>query len=163
MIVATSATVRNLTSLRGVASAAMLGPLPAKLCAPSRIRRTSHVSLQGKSCVEKGNPGEHLILGTSGRAALCPSAADLSSGSAAELTAACLFGYADTANQRRENDAIAAQPVTHRLTRAILRHARLIWLTRAPSPRQAPGRARSRPQSRPGWPPVQSATRVRGW
>src|SRR6266571_1502827 len=65
MIVATSATVRNLTSLSGVASAAMLSPLPAMLRAPSRIRRTSHVRLQRKSCAEKGNPGEHPILVTS--------------------------------------------------------------------------------------------------
>src|SRR5215469_12842479 len=54
MIVATSATVRNLTSLSEVAaSAAIDSPLPA--CA-ERVRRTSHARLQRKSCTEKGNP-----------------------------------------------------------------------------------------------------------
>src|SRR5215470_17739583 len=55
MIVATSATVRNLTSLSEVAaSAAIDSPLPA--CA-ERVKRTSHARLQRKSCTEKGNPG----------------------------------------------------------------------------------------------------------
>src|SRR5215471_21819495 len=54
MIVATSATVRNLTSLSEVASAAIDSPLPA--CA-ERVQRTSHARLQRKSCTEKGNPG----------------------------------------------------------------------------------------------------------
>src|SRR5690348_9701359 len=59
MMVATSATARNLTSLSGeaVASTVMWRPLLADLRAPSRIWRTSHVRLQSKSCTEKGNPG----------------------------------------------------------------------------------------------------------
>src|SRR5580693_8347111 len=63
MIVATSATVRNLTSLSGVTSAAIDCPLLADRCALARFRRTSHARLQRKSCFEKGKPHEPAQFG----------------------------------------------------------------------------------------------------
>src|ERR1700752_1470310 len=63
MIVATSATVRNLTSLRGV-SLAIIALFRAKPSTPDRIQRTSHVRIQGKSRTEKSNPPNSLIVVT---------------------------------------------------------------------------------------------------
>jgi hypothetical protein len=56
--VATSATVRNLTSLSGVTSAAIDSPLLARQVCLARFQRTSHARLQRKSCSEKGNPDD---------------------------------------------------------------------------------------------------------
>src|SRR5580692_1609755 len=60
MIKATSATVRNRTSLRGVSPA--IGCLSARSRALDRILRTSHVRLQGKSRTEKSKTVDSLIV-----------------------------------------------------------------------------------------------------
>jgi len=63
MIKATSATVRNLTSLRGVSLAIELAS-SVRSRALDGIRRTSHVRLQGKSRTEKSNPVHSFIVVT---------------------------------------------------------------------------------------------------
>ena len=64
MIEATSATVRNLTSLSGVSPAAICFSLfRTEPSAPGRIQRISHLRPQRKSCAEKGNPGAGQPLG----------------------------------------------------------------------------------------------------
>src|SRR6476661_4342049 len=64
MIKATSATVKNLTSLRGVSLAIDLAS-SVRSRALDGIRRTSHVRLQSKSLREKSNPVQRFIVVTS--------------------------------------------------------------------------------------------------
>jgi hypothetical protein len=66
MIKATSATVKNLTSLRGVSLAIELAS-SVRSRALDGIRRTSHVRLQSKSLREKSNPVQRFIVVTSWR------------------------------------------------------------------------------------------------
>src|SRR5713226_1692678 len=69
MIEATSATVKNFTSLSGRSPASIDCPLPRDLTASGRNLRISHARLQGKSRTEWCNPGEEGLLSPTAPAA----------------------------------------------------------------------------------------------